>query len=262
MQNTTNQATDAVPTIKLRMQDYFGHYLFLPFCDWFEHVFKISEIPGVTPNVITFMHFICAIIAGKLISNNSLTWRRAGTVIFELRSCLDILDGVVFRAQSHSVKFLSNHGTLGWYLDSGADTVGSLVAGVGVVVFYFRQPPLKGNSNKSKIKLHDEESDMKLLSDCGSADEGEISIKKRERFSRRSIALTVFLYSLQVFIRSGLWDHFLNAYGDLLEKPISGVNPVSLNGYSKYYCLPCHNPRLYKETFIVCQKVHSSTQIL
>ncbi len=207
------------------MQDHFGHYLFLPFCNWLESTFKISEIPGVTPNLITLIHFICAIISGKLVCDNALTWRRAGCILFEIRSCLDILDGVVFRAQSHKVKFMSGYGTLGWYLDSGADVAGSLFVAAGTFVYFNRFPPLKGSQKSSKV-MRDEESSMKLLSD-GRSDDDDVAFKKRERFSSRAINITIALYALQVFIRSALWDHFLHAYSDLLEKPLPGVSTVS-----------------------------------
>ena len=213
-------------TIKLRMQDHFAHYLYLPFCNWLESVFKISEIPGVTPNLITLMHFILAIIAGRLAAEPGLSWRRLGVIIFEIRSVLDILDGVVFRAQSHNPKFLSGHGTLGWYLDSGADIFGSLFFAVGVMVLYNRYPPVKNKSRLRDTKFKDEESAVKLLSD-GSADEDDGSITKRSRFSRRAINITILLYAFQVFIRSALWDHFLQAYNSTLQQKVAGVSPVS-----------------------------------
>lgn len=213
-------------TIKLRMQDHFAHYLYLPFCDWFEAVFRISDIPGVTPNVITFIHFTLAIIAGKLVTDPGLSWRRLGAVIFEIRSCLDILDGVVYRSQHHKRKFQSGHGTLGWYLDSGADIFGSLFFAVGIVVYYNRNPPLKNKSGLRDMKQKDEESALKLLSD-GSADEDD-SVAKRIRFSRKAINITVFLYALQVFLRSALWDHFLQSYNDTLDHHIPGVSPVCI----------------------------------
>eukprot|EP00794_Sanderia_malayensis_P020098 gene20098-22068_t len=215
--------------IRAANEDHFGHYIFLPFCNWFEDTFKISEIPGVTPNLITLIHFICAIIAGKMVADNSLTWRKAGAVLFEIRSCLDILDGVVFRAQSHNPRFISNHGTLGWYLDSGADVAGSLFVALGTFVYFNHNPPLKDSHhyrNGDKF-MRDEESAMKLLPGGGGgrkSDDEDVMFKKRERFSSRAINITIALYALQVFMRSGLWDHFLNAYGDLLEKPLPGVS--------------------------------------
>ena len=225
--NITKSARPAA-TIKLRMQDHFAHYLYLPFCNWLETVFKVSEIPGVTPNVITFIHFTFAIISARLVIEPGLSWRRLGVIIFEIRSCLDILDGVVYRAQHHKKKFQSGHGTLGWYLDSGADIFGSLFFAVGVVVFYNRFPPLKKKSGLRELKMKDEESAVKLLSD-GSADEEDgIASPSRIRFSRKAINITVFLYAFQVFLRSALWDHFLQAYNDTLDHRIPGVSRVCM----------------------------------
>ena len=223
------KATRSGATIKLRMQDHFAHYLYLPFCNWLEKVFRISEIPGVTPNVITFIHFSFAIISARLVTEPSLSLRRLGVVIFEIRSCLDILDGVVFRAQHKRIKFESGHGTLGWYLDSGADIFGSLFFAVGVVIFYNRNPPLR--NKPGLIKMKDEESAVKLLSDA-SADEDDSAVSHRRlRFSRKAINLTVLLYAVQVFLRSALWDHFLQKYDDMLDHSIPGVSRVCI------YCL-------------------------
>ena len=225
--NNVTKSGRPVATIKLRMQDHFAHYLYLPFCNWVETAFKISEIPGVTPNLITLIHFVFAMIAGRFMADADLSWRRLGAIIFEIRSCLDILDGVVYRSQSHSTKFMSGHGTLGWYLDSGADTLGSLFFAAGVYVYYNKFPPVKTKGNIKDMKLKDEESAVKLLSD-GSADEDEASHSKRKRFSRKAINITITLYAIQVFLRSALWDHFLQAYNELLDKPVAGVSPVCI----------------------------------
>ena len=223
--NNITKAPHPAATIKLRMQDHFAHYLYLPFCNWVEKVFKVSEIPGVTPNAITFIHFTFAIIAARLVTEPALSMRRLGVIIFEIRSCLDILDGVVFRAQHHRVRFQSGHGTLGWYLDSGADIFGSLFFAIGVVIFYSRYPPLR--SKPGLIKTKDEESAVKLLSDV-SADEDDSAVShSRIRFSRKAIMVTVLLYAVQVFLRSALWDHFLQKYDDMLDHRIPGVSHVS-----------------------------------
>ena len=213
------------PTIKLRMQDHFAHYLYLPFCNWLERIFKVSEIPGVTPNVITFIHFTLAIISARLVTEPALSVRRLGAVIFEVRSCLDILDGVVWRAQHNSKRFQSGHGTLGWYLDSGADIFGSLFFAIGVMILYNRYPPLR--NKPSTLKLKDEESAVKLLSDA-SADEDDGGSSSRIRFSRKAINITILLYAVQVFLRSALWDHFLQKYDDMLDHRIPGVSRVCI----------------------------------
>lgn len=245
LSNITKSHRPAV-TIKLRMQDHFAHYLYLPFCNWLEAVFKISEIPGVTPNVITFIHFTFAIIAARLVTEPGLSWRRLGVIIFEIRSCLDILDGVVFRAQHHRSKFQSGHGTLGWYLDSGADIFGSLFFAIGVVVFYNRYPPLKNKSGLRELKLKDEESAIKLLSDVSADEDDGAALSKRIRFSRKAINITVFLYALQVFLRSALWDHFLQAYDDMLDHPIPAVSPVCILLQPSLFAFLSQNSVVYR----------------
>ena len=111
-------------TIKLRMQDHFGHYIYLPFCTWANGVFHISEIPWMSPNVVTALHFFVAIICGRMFASASLFLRRIAVLLYEFRSMLDILDGVIYRAQSKSKDFISGWGTYGYMFDGLADTLG------------------------------------------------------------------------------------------------------------------------------------------
>ena len=97
---STNYTQLTQYTVKLRMLDHFGHYIYLPFCTWFDHYFRISSIPWMSPNVVTAVHWCLAAISGGLFASSSLNVRRMGVVMFECRSMLDIMDGVIYRAQS------------------------------------------------------------------------------------------------------------------------------------------------------------------
>ena len=209
------------PSIKLRMQDHVDHYIYLPFCNWLEKTFKISEIPGVTPNALTTFHFCLAIFCAKLMMSQELVWRRLAVILYETRSCIDIMDGVVFRAQQRGQTSFSNGwGTFGYYFDAGADIVGGLGLAIAVTVLFTRHLPSKTN------KSHDLESGQKLLADSGSADEHDDGTWGK-RVSRRTVYITIFLFVVQVITRSGLWDHFLHSYHQLLEAPMTGVPRVS-----------------------------------
>ena len=118
-----NNAITSV-TIKHRTQDHFGHYVYLPLATWINETFRISKIPFVTANVITVMHFVLAILCGRLAASQKLFVRRVAVILYSIRTMLDALDGVVYRAQSSTKEFNKGWGTYGYLIDAAADILG------------------------------------------------------------------------------------------------------------------------------------------
>ena len=135
-------------TIKLRMLDHFGQYIYLPFCTWFDTCFNISDIPWMSPNVVTAIHFCLAVFSGRLFASSRLLVRRLGVLTFECRSMLDIMDGVIYRAQSQTKAVLSGWGTWGYMIDGLADTMGSLFLMAGILWRFNKNPPLKKRESR------------------------------------------------------------------------------------------------------------------
>ncbi|XP_066936199.1 ceramide phosphoethanolamine synthase-like [Clytia hemisphaerica] len=219
-------------TIKLRMQDHFAHHLYLPFCEWMERNFHLSQIPGVTPNAITALHFSLAIIAGRLIASSSFSHRRAGAVIYFIRNMLDTLDGVIYRAKSKSTDYLSGWGTYGYMIDGMADTIGGLFIMIGTIYRLNKHLPIKNPEIlpklKNKYRNYDAESGERLLSADESCSENE---KLEEgyglkRYSRQTVNLTIFFFTLTVIVRSALWDHFNHGYHELLAQKRPDISPM------------------------------------
>ena len=226
MKNTT-LSSNMKKTIKLRMQDHFGHYIYLPFTQWLERTFSISKIPGVTPNLITGIHFLCAIISGKLFASMIVFIRQCGVLLYEFRSMLDILDGVVYRAQAHSSEFVSGWGTYGYLIDGLADTIGGLFLMAGTIYRFNKSPPFKNPDRYFKLKTkHDLESQEKLFSGEDSCNEELEESYGLKRYSRKAVNIIILLFTIHVILRSAMWDHFLHAYHDLLERPRTDVSPV------------------------------------
>lgn len=216
-------------TIKLRMLDHFGHYIFLPFCRWANEFFLISDYPWVTPNLITAMHFCIAICCGRLFASSLLTLRRIAVILFEVRSLLDILDGVIYRAQAKSNTVLSGWGTYGYIIDGMADTLGGLFIMIGTLYRFNRYPPVKNADNITKIKSrHDKdlEANDRLLMSDDSCTEDVDEAYGIQRYSRKHVNLVVAFFTLTVIMRSALWDHFNHNYHNLLGIRRPDINPV------------------------------------
>ena len=219
-------------TIKLKMQDHFGHYLFLPFTRWLNVTFQISKISWVTPNVITLMHFCIAFVCGRLLASCSIFLRRTGVALYEVRSMLDVLDGVVYRAQAASTEFLSGWGTYGYLTDALADTIGGLFVMCGSIYRLNKYLPFKNPEDLAKLKYkfrnYDEESCEALLSADDSCSEEAEELYSLKRYTRRVVNLSILFFTFTVILRSGLWDHFNHGYHNLLGVKRADISPVSL----------------------------------
>jgi len=215
----TNRSVTSTNSIKLRMQDHFGQYIDLPFTKWLNSVFRISEIFWVTPNVITAMHFALACICGRLSASPHLSIRRIAVVLYFLRTMLDALDGVVYRAQNKRTSYVSGWGTYGYFIDATADTFGALFILLGTLYRFLKCPPLKKPDALVKLKAKDEEEmNEKLLYDDSSSEENN-EYHGLQRHSKTAIYITGFFFAGFIFCRSALWDHFNRVYHDLLAVP-------------------------------------------
>ena len=63
-------------------------------------VFKISEkLTFISADMISFSHVMVGAVAGKFLGSEILNQRRLGVLLFEVRSFLDSLDGLVARSR-------------------------------------------------------------------------------------------------------------------------------------------------------------------
>lgn len=230
-------------TIKLRMLDHFGHYIYLPFCQWANEFFLISEYPWVSPNLVTAIHFCVAVCCGRLFASTVFMLRRIGVIMFEFRSMLDIMDGVIFRAQLKSKELLSGWGTYGYMIDGMADTLGGLFIMVGTIYRFNKYPPVKNPDSLAKIKSRHkdvESNDRLLMSDDSCSEEVEETYGIK-RYSRKHVISVIMFFTVTVIMRSALWDHFNHNYHDLLgvrrpDIPMEKQHEV-LNYGSSWFCI-------------------------
>lgn len=134
-------------TVKALMLDHTNHYIFAPMATLFDDLVGFSKHDVVTPNMISFFHVFVAILAGRMVASDSLSFRRFGVVLFQIRTFLDDLDGHVARAKRHIRGERSEIGTMGYYVDGLCDGLGCIALMIGVFCF------LKNNVSLNFAKL-------------------------------------------------------------------------------------------------------------
>ena len=210
-------------TIKLRTQDHFGHYVYLPVATWINETFRISKIPFVTANVVTVMHFVLAILCGRLAASQKLFVRRAAVILYSIRTMLDALDGVVYRAQSSTKEFNQGWRTYGYLIDAAADTFGGIFLLLGTLYRFNKNPPIK-NPEVGKGKQDREDKEQLLLSEDSCSEESN-KYYGVKRYSKLCVYSTAVIFGFVMFLRSFLWDYYNHEYYNLLA--VKGQNPVS-----------------------------------
>ncbi|KOX74136.1 putative ATP-dependent RNA helicase DHX35 [Melipona quadrifasciata] len=84
------------------MLDHPNHFLLSPLAAIMDDLLHISSSwVWVTPNAISCFHVLIAVLAGKCVSSDSLSYRRLGVILFQARTWLDDLDGHVARKRAN-----------------------------------------------------------------------------------------------------------------------------------------------------------------
>lgn len=131
-------------TVKLLMTDPFNHYILTTSAEYFDEITRFSKVFFfITPNMISFTHLTIAFISAKLVSSENISTRRYGVLLYQFRSWLDDLDGVVYRSHTKTKgKYQSNHQTLGYYVDIYSDLIGGGALMFGILFFLWKTLPL------------------------------------------------------------------------------------------------------------------------
>ncbi|XP_056630607.1 ceramide phosphoethanolamine synthase [Diorhabda sublineata] len=197
-------------TVKGVLLDHTNYYVFGPLVQIIDNILRISDIKWITPNSISFFHIFVAILSAKCVTSHSLTYRRIGVLLFEIRTWLDDLDGHVARVRKHIKGERSEIGTAGYYIDGICDAVGCTALIIGVFVFLRNNPPRRGYI---------------LLSTT--SDSKEPNILHSFKVTVKKVAKTVCCFSLQLIISSTAWNRYIALYQDLLENyDLPGVDKV------------------------------------
>lgn len=194
-----------VVTMKGLTLDYINFYILGPLAGLTDKVMKLSETTWLTPNMISVTHVFVAIGAGRLISRKSIVHRRLGVIAFQLRSCLDDLDGFVARQRNHVYGEHSDVGSTGYFVDAICDTLGTTALLIGIFIY------LRNNLPKYSgyMKLEP------ILPSVGSYTGSCIVQKKKIRHI--NVIPTILLFAGELIISSALWNRYIDLYQNLLE---------------------------------------------
>lgn len=124
-------------------QHYFSfqiQFVHSPIAERLETNFHLTRhFPWLSANFISIFHSFLALISIKLLSNENLSQRRIGVVIFQLRNFFDCLDGVIFRAQTNKTRYTSYYGEFGYFVDCFSDTFAGICLIIGSSIFLVRR---------------------------------------------------------------------------------------------------------------------------
>lgn len=198
-------------TVKALLLDHTNHYLFAPLVTIVDNLFKISKIEWITPNSISFFHVFVAVVSAKFMSSDSLSYRRFGVLLFEIRTFLDDMDGHVARARKNIKGERSEIGTSGYYIDGLCDALGCVSLMIGIFIFLKNNPPRRGymllptmNENKESNVVY----------------KGKVTTKK--------VVRKICSFSVQLLLSSTAWNRYIALYQDMLER-----NDVSQSEFIK-----------------------------
>ena len=144
-------------------------------------------------------------------------------LIFQTRSFLDCLDGVVFRAHMKNHRYKSYYGDLGYYVDALSDILGGICLVVGCLLCFFRQRPLRlqarpatqsqstRSSPTSDIGL--EETELMVLN----LDNEQTAVNSKILETKRNIILALSLFALRYSLSAMFWDRYVRVYEGMLD---------------------------------------------
>lgn len=196
-------------TVKAVLLDHTNYYLFAPLVTLLDNILKISETEWITPNSISFFHVFVAILSAKCISSDSLSYRRVGVLLFEVRTFLDDLDGHVARARKHIKGERSEVGTSGYYIDGLCDALGCTALIIGIFIYLKNNPPRRGYMQLPTV-----------------SDSKDLNVQYKTKITTSKVAKTVLCFAAQLIISSAAWNRYIATYQYMLEG--TDVTPLEI----------------------------------
>lgn len=198
-------------TVKAILLDHTNHYLFAPLATIFDNAIGFSRSTFITANMISFFHVGVACVAGKLISSDSLGYRRLGVVMFQFRTFLDDLDGHVARVKKNIRGERSEVGTTGYYVDGICDGLGCIALILGMFFYLKNNPPRRGYLQLPMV-------DTRV---------SDVSTKTKLKPTTRKVAKKVISFTGQLLLSSTAWNRYIAVYQNMLES--NDVTPLQMS---------------------------------
>lgn len=248
-------------TMKLIMTDPYNHYIMGPSAEYFDEITKFSKVfYFITPNMISITHVIMSFISAKLVSHENLCHRRMGVLLYQFRSWLDDLDGVVYRSHSHTRgQYQSNHNTLGYFVDIYSDIIGGIVLFVGILFYLFKVLPIaNGKQAYSPLPLTKPQENGSITPAPNTSPSRKFNFnflsaltatpeRPSHGYTKRYLFYKVACTGVCVFLASGTWDKVVEKYTEIfqtdLKDPVLEVG-ISFTGISKLVLISFHNVQI------------------
>lgn len=196
-------------TVKALLLDHTNHYLFAPLATIFDNIIGFSRSHFITANMISFFHVFVAILAGRFVASDNLSYRRLGVVLFQFRTFLDDLDGHVARQKKHIRGERSEIGTAGYYIDGLCDGLGCIALMIGVFVFLRNNPPRRGYTQLQAI--------LPTTNDVAK-NSSETGVTYKVKVTTKKVARKIVCFSGQLLLSSTGWNRYIALYQDMLER--------------------------------------------
>ncbi|XP_012219930.1 ceramide phosphoethanolamine synthase [Linepithema humile] len=203
-------------TVKAMMLDHPNHYILSPLASLVDYLLDISHSwTWLTPNIISVSHVVVAIIGARYITRSSLSHRRVGVILFQVRAWLDNLDGHVARTRLNVEGERSDVGSIGYLVDGACDGLGCIALVVAVFLF------LKCNPNRRAG--YERLPSWTILSSSSSSPYNTASSGS----SWKLPLYNTLMVGLHFFLTSFAWNRYIFVYQDLLETDNRDILPLS-----------------------------------
>lgn len=206
-------------SVKGLMCDHTTQYVIGPSAEYFDAFTRFSIIFSfITPNMISFFHLFLAVVCCRLVSSENLQTRRMGVLLFEFRSWLDSLDGVVYRSHSNTKGvFTSARSTFGYYVDIICDLVGGVFLMFGVLFYLFKRfDPAKQNQLPWK------------QSETGSVANGGVTGSPTMTYSKKTLFWKCLCWGIAIAFAGKFWDNVIDDFKDIFQTPLTDPAMVTL----------------------------------
>lgn len=199
------------------MSDQTNNYVMVLTAEYFDLWTGFSkEFPSVTPNMVSMIHIIIALIASKYISSDNLKDRRHGVIMFEIKTWLDSLDGVIHRSHSNDPVYKSHKTTLGYFVDGISDTISGIGISLGVLFFLFKTR--HGNNKVRKTNLP---------ADIENNIDNYEKVHLPEN-SKKSLIWICWCYGFQIAVASASWDKRIEGMEYVLQTDLKNKTQTAL----------------------------------
>jgi hypothetical protein len=185
--------------------------------------------PFISANSISFSHCFLSLISINFFSSESLFRRQIGVLIFQIRTFLDCLDGVVFRAHAKNQRYKSYYGDFGYYIDAFSDILGGTCLVIGCLFYFFKQRPVRLITRRTRVNPTNEEIELMITDD--------IEDEQKLPETKERILISLSLFALRYSLAAMFWDRNVHAYEDLLDSYTDKTEQQVRNDLIKFISL-------------------------